>query len=58
MSAELSENNLIANKKKTWRTKNYLHIAGHYSLQEPDGSWRIVNYVADEHGKKLIPVQH
>jgi len=37
--------------KKTaaeWRDGNT--VKGHYSLQEPDGSWRTVNYIADDKG--------
>ncbi|ODN04474.1 Cuticle protein 8 [Orchesella cincta] len=41
---------------KTWDKKTAAEwrdgktVKGHYSLQEPDGSWRTVNYVADEKG--------
>jgi len=31
-----------------WRDGD--NVAGHYALQEPDGSWRTVNYWADKGG--------
>lgn len=35
--------------KEAWETRNGDHVKGAYSLIEPDGTKRIVEYTADPH---------